>query len=83
MKGTERDRVQSFFPMFTYLEEHTDGTVPNEYEMPWTPLIRAVLWAWNSVKSKVILAIYKTHLDVLAANFNKSSTTAGKRRKKD
>ncbi len=40
LRGMDRERIKSFFPMFSYLEEHTDGMVPNDYEMPWAPLLR-------------------------------------------
>lgn len=30
-----RDNVEGFFPMFSFLEECTTGTVPNKYEWPW------------------------------------------------
>eukprot|EP01116_Phalansterium_solitarium_P025652 TRINITY_DN9911_c0_g1_i1.p1 TRINITY_DN9911_c0_g1~~TRINITY_DN9911_c0_g1_i1.p1 ORF type:complete len:432 (-),score=155.32 TRINITY_DN9911_c0_g1_i1:233-1528(-) len=28
-------RMRSYFPLFSYLEENTDGLVPNDYEWPW------------------------------------------------
>lgn len=31
----------SWFPMFSYLEEHTSGVVPNEYSWPWEWFIRS------------------------------------------
>jgi hypothetical protein len=34
LKGDDHERVRSFFPMFYYLEEFTDGVVPNEYSIP-------------------------------------------------
>jgi hypothetical protein len=37
-KGTmaERERIKSWFPMFSYLESTTDGIIPNEYEFPFS-----------------------------------------------
>lgn len=29
---------RSFWPLFNYWEEHTDGIVPNEYEWPFEKL---------------------------------------------
>jgi hypothetical protein len=32
----ERERIKSWFPMFSYLESTTDGIIPNEYEFPFS-----------------------------------------------
>lgn len=34
-EGVEGERMRTFFPMYSYLEECMTGIVPNEYEMPW------------------------------------------------
>ena len=40
LKSIDRERIKSVFPMFSYLEENTDGMVPNVYEMPYKPIVR-------------------------------------------
>ncbi|KAL0484314.1 sphingomyelin synthase-related protein [Acrasis kona] len=37
-KNAERERIRSWFPMFSFLESETEGIVPYEFEYPWTPL---------------------------------------------
>jgi len=36
----EGDRMRTFFPMYSYLEECMTGIVPNEYELPWVSFYR-------------------------------------------
>ena len=30
----------SYIPYFEYLEQYTDAAVPNEYEYPWSSIVR-------------------------------------------
>jgi len=38
LKGStvDKDRLDTFFPLFSFLEEHTTGSFPNEYELPFS-----------------------------------------------
>jgi len=47
--------MAAVFPLFTYLEEHTKGLIPNEYEWPWTVGIR---WL-TALKSFLVPLLYK------------------------
>jgi len=46
-------KFQASFPIFTYLESGTTGVIPNEYEAPWTAVIRFLsLFKKSSNKEK-------------------------------
>jgi len=35
----DHQRIHGSFPMFSYLEEHINGIIENEYEWPWDPIV--------------------------------------------
>jgi hypothetical protein len=37
----ERERIQTWFPMFSYLESETEGIIPNEFEWPWASFVHS------------------------------------------
>jgi len=41
-EGVDGDRMRTFFPMYSYLEECMIGMVPNEYEYPWVSFMKWV-----------------------------------------
>jgi hypothetical protein len=48
-EGLEGERMRTFFPMYSYLEECMTGIVPNEYEMPWISFYK---WLFPSKHKK-------------------------------
>lgn len=39
LRGVDKHRLHSFFPLFSFFEEGTEGKVPSEFEWPWKPLM--------------------------------------------
>lgn len=48
----EGERMRTFFPMYSYLEECMTGMVPNEFELPWVSLYKWIAAQKEQIQSK-------------------------------